>query len=253
MAMNPVRERLRRGEATIGCFLGLGSPNAAELLGHAGFDWLVIETEHSALDLAEVERMLMATSATASVPIVRVPSHDPVFIQRSLDLGAKGVLVPMTRSAAQAAAVVSATRFPPEGTRGFGPLRAARYSLDYKEYLATANESMLVALILETAEAVDELDAIAAVPGVDVLFLGLFDLCLNLGLDPLALPHPRIDEIIARALEVGEARGVAIGLGVRDTDELAAQRARGFRFISFGTDYFLLLDSARRGVEAFRS
>jgi 2-keto-3-deoxy-L-rhamnonate aldolase RhmA len=87
---------------------------------------------------------------------------------------------------------------------------------------------------------------------VDVLFLGLFDLCLGLGLDPLALPHPQVDEIIARTLEIGEARGVAIGIGVRDADELAVQRARGFRFLSFGTDYFLLLDSARRGVEAFR-
>lgn len=248
---NAVKERLRAGEATVGCFVALGSPSVAELLGHVGFDWLVIETEHSAVDVAEVERMLMATSASASLPLVRVPPRDPVFIQRALDLGAMGVVVPLIRSAEEAREVVRATRFPPQGVRSFGPIRAARYSLDYSDYLVSANESMLVVLIVETAEAVADLEAIAAVPGVDALYFGLFDLCLSLGLDPRKLPLPEVEVVVERALEVGRSYGVAVGIGARSPEELVEHRARGFRFLGFSTDYFLLLDSARRGVEAF--
>jgi 2-keto-3-deoxy-L-rhamnonate aldolase RhmA len=247
---NEVRVRLRAGEPTLGCFMGLGSPNVAELLGHVGFDWLVIETEHSGLDAAEVERMLMALSGSASVPLVRVPPRDPVSIQRALDLGAMGVVVPLVRSADEARDVVSATRYPPEGGRSFGPLRAARYSLDYGEYLDSANENMLVVLILETAEAVADLEAIASTPGVDVLYFGLFDLCLSLGLDPRRLPLPEIDTLTERALEIGRSRGIAIGMGARTPEELVSLRDKGFAFLGYATDYFLLLDAAKRGIEA---
>lgn len=245
-----LKRRLQAGEATVGCFLGLGSPNIAELLGFVGFDWLVIETEHNALDLAEVERMLMACSASPSVPLIRVPPRDPGFIQRALDLGALGIVVPLVETADEAAEIVRATRFPPQGTRSFGPLRAARYSLDYDSYLESANEEILVGLIVETAGAVQNLEAIASVPGVDVMFLGLFDLCLSLGLDPRAMPLPEIDDVVDRVLEVGKACGVAVGMGARSPADLVSQRARGFRFMGFSTDYFLLLDSARRGLEA---
>jgi 2-keto-3-deoxy-L-rhamnonate aldolase RhmA len=244
-----LKQRLRAGEQTVGCFLALGSPNAAELLGHLGFDWLVIETEHSALDVAEVERMLMALSASESVPLVRVPPRDPGFIQRALDLGAMGVVVPLVSSADEAREVVRATRFPPEGTRSFGPIRAARYSLDYAEYLESANDETLVVLIVETAGAVEQLEEIASVPGVDALFLGLFDLCLAVGLDPRRMPHPEIDAFIERLLKAGRSTGVAVGHSARSPAELVQHRARGFNFLGFSTDYFLLLDSARLGLE----
>src|SRR3954447_12039584 len=99
MRANWVREKLGAGQPTIGCFLGLGSPNVAELMAHAGFDWLVIETEHNGLDSAEIQHMLMAINATSTVPIVRIPSANPVYIQRALDLGALGILVPLVRTA----------------------------------------------------------------------------------------------------------------------------------------------------------
>ena len=184
MKTNQVREKLRAGKTSLGCFVGLGSPNAAELLAHAGFEWLIIETEHSALDSAEIEHMLMAINGAEAVPIVRVPSADPVYIQRALDFGAMGIMVPMVKTVEEAQAVVRATRYPPAGTRGYNPLRAAHYSFDSKDYFYRANDNLLVALILETKEAVQSLEAIASVPGVDVLFLGPFDLCLSLGLDP---------------------------------------------------------------------
>src|SRR5438105_14137334 len=184
---NAVLDKLRRGEATLGSFVGLGSPNVVELLGHSGLDWLILETEHNGLDAAEVEHLLRAADNTEAVPIVRVPSAEHVYIQRALDLGAMGVMVPLVRSAAEAEAIVRATRYPPDGTRSFGPLRASHYGLDNADYLDRANDNMLVALIIETREALENIDAIAAVPGVDVLYLGLFDLCLSLDLNPLEM------------------------------------------------------------------
>jgi 4-hydroxy-2-oxoheptanedioate aldolase len=247
---NRVRERLRAGEPTVGCFLGLGSPSVAELLGHAGFDWLLVETEHNALDAAQVEHMLMAIASTAAVPIVRVPAVDRVAIQRALDVGGMGVLVPMVRTAADVEEVVRATRYPPAGTRSFGPLRASRYGFDNRDYLDRANDNIVTAVIVETREALDGIEELVAVPGLDAVFLGLFDLCLSLGLDPLQMPLPEIDRAIERVLAAARAAGVAAGIGVASSDDLRARQEQGFTFVSYGTDYSLLAAAARAGLAA---
>ena len=176
MRSNTVREKVRNGQPTLGCFLGLGSPAIAELLAHAGCEWLLIEMEHNGLDMAEVEHMLRAMNGSETIPLVRIPSADPVFIQRALDIGAMGITVPMVRTAAEAQAIVRASRYPPEGSRSFGPLRASQYTVNYEEYFERANDNVLITLIVETAEAVENLEEIAAVPGIDVLFIGDFDL-----------------------------------------------------------------------------
>ena len=252
MRRNEVLEKLRADRPVLGAMLGLGSPNVAELMAMAGYDFLIIETEHNGLDSAQVEHMLMAVGQEA-VPIVRVPSADPVSIQRSLDIGGMGILVPLVRTAQEAAAIVAATRYPPEGTRGFGPLRASRYTFDYDDYYASANENILVALIVETREALENLDEIASVPGIDALFFGLFDLCLSLGLNPMQQPFPELEEAMEAAAETGRKRGVAIGVGVPSSEELRRRNDMGFRFHVYGTDYMLLGAAARAGVEAFRS
>jgi 2-keto-3-deoxy-L-rhamnonate aldolase RhmA len=252
MRTNTVREKLKAGQSTLGCFLGLGSPNVAELLSHVGFDWLVVETEHSALDTSQVEHMLMAIKGTEVVPLVRLPSSDQVFIQRAVDIGAMGIVVPLVRSAEEANAIVRATRYPPEGTRGFGPLRAANYMFDSRDYFYRANENLLVVLIVETREAANNLEAIAAVPGVDALFLGPFDLCLSLGLDPMKQPHPEVERITERMLEIGKQARVAIGIHAMSPDQLQKRQLQGFRMISYSTDYMMLADAARAGLAAFR-
>ena len=136
MKDNAVRQRIKAGKPAIGCFLGLGSPSVAEMMARAGMDWLVIETEHNALDSAEIQQMLMAMNGCHAVPIVRVPNRDQVYIQRALDMGAMGILVPGVRTADEARAIVSYTRFPPEGVRSWGPLRATDYTLDNDDYLS---------------------------------------------------------------------------------------------------------------------
>ncbi len=251
MKTNVVRQKLLAGEATLGCFMGLGSPNVAELLTRAGLDWLVIETEHNNLDIAQIEHILMAVQGSGAMPIVRVASAQQVYIQRALDVGAAGVLVPMVRSVAEAEAIVAATRFPPAGRRSFGPLRASHYSLDNADYLRRANDNILVALIVETREMLDNLEDIAALPGIDVLFLGPFDLCLSLGLDPLQLPLPEIDAVLERMLAAGRATGTAIGYAADTTAGLRALQAQGVTFLSYGQDYGLLMRAISEGVAAF--
>jgi len=252
MRTNWVREKVLANEATLGCFLGLGSPNVAELLAHAGFGWLVIETEHNGLDAAEVQHMLMAMNGTETIPLVRIPSANPVYIQRALDMGGLGIVVPLVRTAEEAAAIVQATRYPPHGKRSFGPLRAEQYGFDRQDYLKRANDNILVVLIIETAEALDNLEAIAAVDGVDVLYVGPFDLCLSLGWDPLQLPFPEFEAVIERLVAVSRQHDVAIGVGCSNPAELQQRRNQGCTFLGYGTDYALLASAARTALAAFQ-
>ncbi len=251
MQTNRVRQKVRAGQPTIGSFLGLGSPNVAELMAHAGFDWLVIETEHNSLDSAEIEHMLMAISGTSTVPLVRVPSSNHVYIQRALDMGAMGIVVPFVKTPEEAEAIVSATRFPPEGTRSWGPLRASNYTFDNEDYLRRANDNMLVVLILEAKEAVENLESIAAVPGVDVLNIGPWDLSLSLGLDPLKLPLPEVDAITDRAIEIGRKHGTVVGSGCGRPEDISGLIEKGIRFVTYGPDYGLLTNAARAAIDAF--
>jgi 2-keto-3-deoxy-L-rhamnonate aldolase RhmA len=252
MKTNWVREKLRGGEPTIGCFMGLGSPTVAELLAHAGFDWLVIETEHSALDIEGVQHMLMAMNGTNAVPLVRVQSSNPVFIQRALDIGAMGIVVPLVSSVAEAQQVVAATRFPPHGTRSFGPLRAGHFTFDSRDYFERADDNILVILILEMKGAVDSLDEIAGIPGIDGLYVGEYDLSLSLGLNPMYLPLPEIDAISERLLAVAGRTGIAAGIGVGTPDQLLRRRDQGFTLLGYGPDYGMLAAAAREGVASFR-
>lgn len=247
MKKNHVRAKLRAGEASVGCFLGLGSATVAELLSHAGFDWLMIETEHNAVDWADAQQMLMAIQATDAVGMVRIPSSDPAYIQRALDIGASGVMVPMIRTVEEAQAVVSATRYPPEGRRGFGGLRASKYSLGNNEYFRHANDEILVVLIIETKDAVESIDKIAAVPGVDVLMVGAFDLYLSLGLDPMQQPQAAGDEAVRRVLSAGQKFNLAVGGAYGSAADLRRKREEGFRMLAF-TDYLLLAGAAKSAL-----
>ncbi len=253
MRTNIVREKLRRGKAALGCFMGLGSPNLAEMLAHAGFEYLVIETEHNGLDSAEIQQMLMAINGTDTIPLVRIPSANPVFIQRALDIGAMGIVVPLVRTAEEAQAIVRATRYPPQGTRAFGALRASGYTFDNHDYFYRANENLLVVLILETKEAVENIEAIAAVPGVDALMFGYFDLCLAYGLDPMKQPFPEIDAITDRVLELSKRTGIAVGATANTPEGLTQLRERGYRFLAYGPDYALMANAVRPAIAAFRA
>jgi len=160
-------------------------------------------------------------------------------------IGALGIAVPMVKTAAEAEAIVQASRYPPHGRRSFGPLRASNYTIDYEGYFAGANDNTLVVLMLETREAFDDFEAICAVPGVDAVYAGRFDLSLSLGLNPMQEDSiPPIEEALERALAIGRENGVAMGYGCGSAEELRMRVEQGFTFLCYATDYNLIADTA---------
>ena len=252
MRENFVKQKLSSGEPTLGVFMGMESTTVAELLAHAGYDWIVVETEHNGVDSADVKQILMAMSSGDAIPVIRVPSSEPIHIQRALDLGGMGVLVPMTRTAEEVEKIVGATRYPPQGTRSWGGLRPTKYTIESKDYMSNANDNMLVCLIVETKEAIDNLEEIAAVPGLDVLFMGMWDLCLSHGLNPIDMPFPETDAIVERVLRVGRENGVAVGTAFSDQDQMRKCISEGYTWIASLPDYSMLVKAAQGNVTAFR-
>ena len=252
MKINHALKKIRSGQATIGCFLGLGSPDVAELLAHSGFDWLVVETEHNGLDSAEIQQMLTSINVTETVPLVRVPSSDKVYTQRALDMGALGIIVPMVKSAEEVTEIVGHTKYPPHGTRSWGPLRASQYTADNEDYFENANDRIIVGVILETLDALNDLENIVSVPGLDLIVVGPWDMALSLGLDPRKLPLPEVDDILARIVDITSDTQIAVGSGSVTPEGLIKLQDAGVRFLSYGPDYALLVNSAKLGLQAFK-
>jgi len=246
------RPRANHQRVPFGTWLMSASPLVAEALGHAGFDWAVIDMEHAPLDVPGVLSMLQALSTTRLVPVVRVPSNDAVVIKRVLDLGASALMVPLVQDADEAARAVAATRYPPRGVRGVaGMSRATRYGTQRLDTEA-ADAGLALIVQLETPRALDALESIAAVDGVDAIFIGPTDLAAALGHGG-DIAHPAVMRAVAQAGERARAAGVPVGT-LAGTPEAAAQwRATGFDFIGLGTDLGLLVHAAQASLTALRT
>lgn len=249
MPRNPVKEKLQRREPAIGTFLTLNSPAAAEALAQAGMEWLAIDAEHGAIGMDGIRAVLTAIAGTGAVPLVRLPVPDPALVAPCLDAGALGIIAPMVRTADDVARIVAAAKYPPAGTRGFGPIRAARYGLDFADYLKTANDAIMVVVILETRESMENLESILAVPGLDAVLFGSFDLSMAHGLNPLEQPHDVIDQACARVMALAPQHNVAVAIGV-DAKSMKDRLAQGATMIAWSADHQMLVDGARAGVRA---
>jgi len=224
------RQKLKDGETVLGCAVGIAHPIAVEAAGYAGFDFVLLDTEHSALDIAAIEPMILAARASGVAAIYRLRHLDAAAIGRALDVGSNGILVPHVKSAQQAQAVVEAARYAPLGHRGLGPGRPIRFGLsDPSEYLAHANDQTVVAVMIEDHEAVENIEAIAAVPGIDVFNIGTWDLSSSLGV-PLQTRHPKMLEAITRILEVAKAHGIAAGVPPDRPKEVSELTKLGCQF-----------------------
>ncbi len=242
-------------EATLklGAWCGIPSSYSVELMCAAGYDWICIDTQHGMVDYPSVRGMLQASSIRGLPALVRVPSAgDTAAIMRALDAGAAGVLVPMVSTAQEARAAVSACRYPPAGTRSWGPARALPSGPGYSP--EAANKHVICAVQIETLEALENLGDILSVDGVDMAFVGPADLALAMGLRPAAAPqrgeHAAAIEMVARrAREAGVRAGVYGG-----SPEVAAQYARlGYDFVVAANDAQLLSQWARHTVDTVRA
>lgn len=247
MRQNQALARLRAGQIICGPALVYDSADLAEQVAHLGFDWVWLDWQHGQFTEATLNNALARFLAVDTAPIVRVKSHEPGTINRVLDMGAMGVIVPMVHDAAQAAAAVQAAFYPPKGRRSAGGVRLGLIGGSEDEYCARANDEIMLVVMVETAAAVDNVRAIMAVPGVDVVLIGPFDLLLDVrSRGQGAAEHERLVEAVAAAArDTGTAAGYVCG-----TAEIAERRiAQGFRFINYGLDHTLLVE----GLGAIRA
>jgi 4-hydroxy-2-oxoheptanedioate aldolase len=247
MRTNRVKQLLKSGNPTVGSMLNSGSPLIAEILAHAGFDWLIVDLEHSENDLANLQAMLQAISTTATIPFVRLPAQDVVFIKRSLDLGAYGIVVPQVESVMEAEAVVKATRYPPIGRRSWGTPRGLLYG--GPDYFTRAADEIMVVAMLETAAGVQNARQIMAVEGVDACFVGPNDLSISLGHSPEATPlSPEVERAIEAIKSGAEAEGKAAGIQTYTATALNERLRQGFTFVGLSTDIRFLSTAAKSAV-----
>ena len=249
---NAFKAALARGELQIGLWSSLCSPIVAEIIGYSGFDWILVDTEHSPNEPPAVLAQLQALQAGTATPIVRPAWNDPVLLKRLLDIGAQAVLVPFVQNAEEAAKAVAACRYPPSGIRGITVSgRGSRYGR-VPDYLKRADAEICVLVQVETGEALSQLEAIASVDGVDGVFIGPADLSASLG--HIGNPgHPEVQEAIKGAA----ARLTAIGkpAGILTASEADARRyiEWGYRFVAVGSDLGLLAKNADALAKTFKS
>lgn len=258
--VNTIKHHLLNAESTVGCWLTLASPAVTELVAHCGFDWLVIDTEHGPGDTQDVAAQLRAIDAACAngarvAGAVRVTANDPSQVKRVMDCGAQTVIFPTIENAAQARAAVASMRFPmpgQPGTRGVaGMVRAGRYGLD-ASYVQSANRQACAIIQIESGAAVEQIDAIAQVEGVDCLFIGTADLSASMGL--LGQPgHDTVKAAVDTVLEVGRRHSKALGIFVTSVEQARHYRALGVTFIALNADTGWLAQGAVGAVEAFSS
>ena len=246
MRANGTRRRLANGEAALGLFVSSASGLAAEVVGGLGFDWALVDLQHGENNLGNLSQMLQAVSCTAATPFVRVASHDSMVIQRALDLGAYGIVVPLVNSRAEAEAVVRAAKYPPRGERSWGPIRGSLYG--GSDYFQQADAETMVVAMLETREAVEGAADILATPGLDGCLVGMNDLSLSYGGGPEGSTGEALPEALEAALAtvLAACRETGKVPGIQLYNAAAAQHriAQGFRFIGLGTELRLLRGAA---------
>lgn len=213
-----LKQRMRAGETTFGGWLTVPNTMIAEIMAGAGYDWVLIDTEHGGFGNEGLQNCLVAFNGSPTVPIVRVPWNDAVRIKQILDMGADGILIPMVNTPDEARAAVAACKYPPEGNRGFGPRRASDYGRKSDEYVAQANASVIVIPQIEHVDAAAKIDDILDVPGIDAVCLGPTDLSGSAGV-LRQFEHPVVQSSIEKVLGAAKKRGLPACLGVIRPDE----------------------------------
>jgi 4-hydroxy-2-oxoheptanedioate aldolase len=252
MRENRLRTLWKSDRPAVNGWLAIPNAFSAEVMAHQGWDSLTIDMQHGLIDYAAMVSMLQAISSTPVVPVVRVPWLEPGIIMKSLDAGAYGVICPMVNTREDAQKLVAWTHYAPQGTRSFGPVRAALYAgADYAQH---ANQTIVAFAMIETAQALDNLDAILSVEGLDAIYIGPSDLSLALGCKPVFDdPEPKAVQAIEHILERAKAHGVVAGIHNGLPEVALARAAKGFRFVTVGSDARLLAAGSQQLLAAMRA
>lgn len=246
---NKARQVLQSGGTIYSSSVRLPEPGMCELLGYAGFDFVLIDGEHGATDPVAIDRLVQGCFAGDTVPVVRVLRNDePEAVMQALDLGAQGVLIPHCRTAADARRLQDSAYYPPRGKRGFGPGRGSKWGLvPTPEYFQTIDDTILLLALIEDVEGVENIDEIVKV-GLDVLWVGTGDLAADLGV-PGQTDHQQVLDAAARVLAACKRHGVACGFPARDLETSRWAREQGYRAIGYGCAEQYVMQTARRFLE----
>lgn len=248
--MNLLKEALLEKRVTLGSWIQLGHPGIAEILANVGFEWIVVDCEHTDIDVAEFTSIARAMHGRGAVPLVRVRENDTLTIRQMLDVGAEGVIVPLVNNAEEARNAVKAVKYPPEGIRGFAFSRANDYGAQFSEYVSNANKNTVVLVMIESKEAVQNIDSILAVDGIDGVFMGPYDLSGSYGVVG-ETSHPLLLSAYRSVVKAAEKAGKTAGIHVVIPKEETIIRAinDGFKFIALGMDDVYLDQGSREALK----
>ena len=250
--MKNLKKRIQQGETVNGCWLNLGSSLTAEIVGLAGFDWVLIDLEHGAGSEKDILFQLQALESTPTATIVRVESAEHARISRALDMGADGVMCPKIKTVEDAKAVIKGMYYPPFGNRGVAKMvRATGFGINFDQYYAESKENILGVIQIETVESLNHLDEIAALDGVDVLFIGPADLSMELGIFG-QFNNPIFLEAVTNIVAAADKAGKATGILFFNPDDYKKYHDMGIRFIACGADATFVADGARAMAKKLR-
>ena len=251
MFSSSVKQALAKRELSVGSWLQSSSPVMAEIMARAGFAWLAADCEHGDVDLKDFANIARAIASYDCLPLVRVAENSTIQIRRALDLGAGGVIVPLVNTPEETCAAVAAAKYPPKGVRGFAFQRANGWGADFESYCAKANDSVAVVVMIESKEAVDRIDSILAVEGVDGVFIGPYDLSGSYGVAGQT-SHELVANACRKVSEACAKAGKSAGLHIVLPDQLKIQKAvaDGFTFLALGMDTVFVADGAKEALKS---
>jgi len=251
MRVNTTKRLLKQGKPAVGGWLSFPCVNVAEVMATVGWDWVAIDAEHGPMSIEMLNNMFTAIGTTTAMPLCRVPDNDPVWIKRILDAGAMGIVVPMVCSAEEAAQAVRSAKYPPEGIRSAGGGRWRYWS--GPDFAQHANEEILVVVMIEHIDAVNRVEEILAVPGVDACFIGPNDLAWSMGLGAgMGVGDPTHANAVARVLAAAKKLGVPAGIHCRNAEDVVFRAEQGFQFLACASDHMMLSTIASQGVKLIR-
>jgi 4-hydroxy-2-oxoheptanedioate aldolase len=253
MKTNPVKQKLRAGTPSFGTWLSLGNLLATRVLARMGFDWLTLDMEHQAFDWSQAATIFACIADAGCVPLARVPEGAHHYIKRVLDAGAWGIVVPMVNTVEQARTAIAAAKYPPVGNRSLGGgMHSLNFDASAGEYYRRANDEILVVLQTESAQGIENAEAIYSLPGVDAIFVGPVDLRANLprGADGSPADDAALEAAIARVIATGKKTGTPTGMHCMSAESALARASQGMQFIAVASEMKFMTEAAESAVRA---
>lgn len=248
-----LKNKLKNNQLTIGSWIMMGNPMSVEVMALAGFEWLVIDIEHTSIDLETTQTLITTIQASGIKALVRVSKNEEVIIKRVLDMGADGLIVPMVSSKEDAIQAINYAKYPPVGKRGVGLYRASKYGINFEAYKKWVDEELVIIAQIEHIDAVNNIDEILQVDGIDGTIIGPYDLSGSLGY-PGEFERNDVKNAITKVLNKCREYGIPSGFHVVDTnsDLLKTRIDEGCTFLAYGIDYFFMRDAAVSGMDKIK-